>query len=43
MLDILSNGRARDRVGKGNFSIERDRYGLTLERRRSTLHRSSIS
>lgn len=31
MLDILSNGRAEIGVGKGNFSIERDRYGLTLD------------
>ena len=30
-LDILSNGRAEIGVGKGNFSVERDRYGLTLD------------
>lgn len=28
MLDILSNGRAEIGVGKGNFSVERARYGL---------------
>lgn len=31
MLDILSNGRAELGVGKGNFSIERDRYGFGLD------------
>ncbi|NMH94350.1 LLM class flavin-dependent oxidoreductase [Pseudonocardia bannensis] len=31
MLDIISNGRVELGVGKGNFSIERDRYGLTLD------------
>lgn len=31
MLDVLSNGRAELGVGKGNFSVERARYGFTLD------------
>lgn len=31
MLDILSNGRAEIGVGKGNFAVERARYGLSAE------------
>ena len=31
MLDILTNGRAEIGVGKGNFAVERARYGLSAD------------